>query len=138
MNVNDFQSQIPEGQDMLKVIFDRQTELMAKYHSIEEKNLNHFIPQGALDLHDPQHQQRLKDFAWRITEEIGEAMNCLKNKPWKQTHMMTDEVHYREELVDAVHFMVELLIHSGFDARSLTEMYLNKNAVNQFRIRSEY
>lgn len=123
---------------MLEVIFERQKQLMDKYHDIESKNLGYEAPQGVLDLHNPQHQQRLKDFAWRITEEIGEAMNCLKNKPWKQTHMPTDEVHYAEELVDAFHFMVELLIHSGFTAESLVAMYLDKNDVNLFRIRSQY
>lgn len=138
MNVNDFQNKAPEDQDLLKMIFERQATLMEKYHLVESKNLGYECPEGQLDLHDGKHQQRLKDFAWRITEELGEAMNCLKQKPWKNTHMMTDEVHYREELVDAVHFMVELLIHSGFTAESLAAMYMNKNDVNLFRIRSNY
>ena len=136
--MNDFNNEAPKDQDLLKMIFARQTQLMEKYHAIESKNLGYETPEGVLDLHDGKHQQRLKDFAWRITEEIGEAMNTLKNKPWKQTHMITDEVHYREELVDAVHFMVELLIHSGFTAESLAAMYMDKNDVNQFRIRSQY
>lgn len=138
MNVNDFNNEAPKDIDLLKMIFDRQKALMDKYHDIESKNLGTEQPAGVLNLNDPKHQQRLKDFAWRITEEIGEAMNTLKNKPWKTTHMLTDEVHYREELVDAFHFMVELLIHSGFDAESLAAMYLDKNDVNLFRIRSKY
>jgi len=137
VNVNDFENETPEG-DLLKVIFERQRMLMEKYHLIEESNLNTALPHAPLDLDDPKAQQRIKDFAWRITEELGEAMNCLKNKPWKVTHMVTDETHFLEELIDGVHFYVELLIMVGFDAESLTRMYLNKNDVNQFRIRSKY
>lgn len=137
VNVNDFSNERPEG-DMLEIIFKRQTELMEKYDPIEEKNLGHELPHGVFDLDNPQSQARIKDFAWRVTEEIGEAMNCLKNKPWKSTHMKTDEIHFREELIDGFHFYVEMLIHCGFDAESLLKMYLNKNDVNHFRIRSNY
>lgn len=137
MNVKDFDSQLPEG-DFLKAIFEKQHQLMEKYDPIESKNMGYQIPTGVLDLSDPKAQVRLKDFAWRITEEIGEAMNCLKNKPWKQTQMVTDETHYLEELVDGLHFYIELLIHSGFTPESLVKMYLNKSAVNEFRIRSQY
>jgi hypothetical protein len=49
---------------------------MEKYDPIEEKNLSHHIPHGVFNLDDPQSQQRFKDFAWRVTEELGEAMNC--------------------------------------------------------------
>lgn len=137
MNVNDFDNKTPVG-DLLKTIFSRQLELMEKYDPIEEGNLGHPIPHGKFDLNDRASQQRLKDFAWRITEELGEAMNCLKNKPWKQTPMITDETHFLEELVDGFHFYIELLIHAGFDAESLTRMYLDKSDVNKFRVRSAY
>lgn len=138
MNVNDFNNQAPKDVDLLKMVFDRQLDLMKKYHSIESRNLGIEQPEGILDINDPKHQARFKDFAWRVTEEIGEAMNCLKNKPWKQTHMPTDETHFREELVDAFHFMIELLIHAGFTAESLAAMYMDKGDVNLFRIRSQY
>lgn len=137
MNVNDFDNRLPDG-DLLKIIWARQEELVLKYEPIEEANLKTILPKGAFDLNDCRSQQRLKDFAWRITEELGEAMNCLKNKPWKVTQMTTDETHYREELVDALHFFIELLMHSGFEPESLTRMYLNKSDVNRFRIRSRY
>ena len=137
MNVNDAEKEKIEG-DMLEMIFKRQKELMKKYEKIEDDNgllQTSFVP---VDLNDRFGQARLKDFAWRITEELGEAMNCLKNKPWKQTHMMTDATHYCEEIVDAFHFFIELCILSGFDAIDLTEMYLKKSQVNKFRQRSKY
>lgn len=143
MNVNDFKSELPEGKDLLKLIFEKQFDLMVKYHPIEENNLGFKIPSvdkmgEGLDINSTLVQYRIKDFMWRITEELGEAANTLKNKPWKNTHMVVDETHYLEEVIDAVHFLVELLIMNGFTPESLTTMYLNKNAVNQFRQRSNY
>lgn len=137
MNVNDAEKEQVVG-DKLEAIFQRQKELMEKYHKIEKANgllQTEFVP---VNIDAAAGQARLKDFAWRITEELGEAMNCLKNKPWKQTQMETDRTHYEEEIIDAFHFFIELCILSGFDANSLTEMYLAKSQVNKFRQRSKY
>lgn len=137
VNVKDVEVEFPEG-DMLENVFSRQRELMETYHHIERKNGLLQTEDVPVDLHSAQGQARLKDFAWRVTEEIGEAMNCLKNKPWKQTQMLTDEVHYIEELVDAFHFFVELCILSGLSAEDLFRMYFSKSEVNKFRQRSQY
>ncbi|MDE2098833.1 MAG: hypothetical protein KGL39_16390 [Patescibacteria group bacterium] len=123
---------------MLRIIFGRQRNLMAKYEGIEESNgllQTHDIP---VDLNSAKGQARLKDFAWRVTEELGEAMNCLKNKPWKQSQMLTDIDHYLEEIADAFHFFVELCILSGIDAEKLYDLYFRKSEVNHFRQRSNY
>ena len=111
---------------------------MVKYHAIEVTN-GHKVPQKVpVNLHDRHDQQYLKDFAWRITEEIGEAMNTLKNKPWKQSELTTDVDHFKEELIDGFHFYVELLILTGFSPRDLFETYFLKSEVNKFRQRSDY
>jgi len=123
---------------MLEAIFERQKELIEKYHPIEKKNGLLITEDMPVNLNDAKGQQRLKDFAWRVTEEIGEAMNCLKNKPWKQTQMETDVEHYYEELVDAFHFFVELCIISGLTAKDLCDIYFKKSEVNKFRQRSGY
>jgi dimeric dUTPase (all-alpha-NTP-PPase superfamily) len=100
---------------LLEAIFNRQRELIFKYHDIEEKGFGHPIPRGdndfALDLDDPQCQFRLKDFAWRVTEEITEATEAFEFR---------EQDHFEEELVDALHFLVELLIYSGFKPKDLT------------------
>jgi len=137
MNVNDAEKEAITG-DLLEAIFIRQKELMKKYHIIEASQGLLQTTDVPVNINDRLGQARLKDFAWRITEELGEAMNCLKNKPWKQTHMETDRTHYEEEIVDAFHFFIELCILSGFNAQSLTEMYLKKSQVNKFRQRSQY
>jgi dimeric dUTPase (all-alpha-NTP-PPase superfamily) len=126
------------GKDRLAILFERQHQLMSKYHLIEAKNGCLTTDEVPVNIQTCLGQQRLKDFAWRVTEEIGEAMNCLKNKPWKQSNMETDEMHYKEEIIDAAHFFIELCILSGIEADDLFRIYLEKNEVNKFRQRSNY
>jgi hypothetical protein len=127
-----------ESEDLLKMIFCRQLDLMEKYHPIERKNGGLQTEDVPVDLQSYTGQARLKDFAWRITEELGEAMNCLKMKSWKTTPMDTDVDHYKEELADAFHFFVELCILSGIGAHELFQLYFRKSEVNRFRQGSGY
>lgn len=76
--------------------------------------------------------------SWRVVEKLGVAMNCLKNKPWKTTHMATDKSNFLFEVIQFNHTLFALLSNVGFTAKTLTQVYLNKNAVNQFRIESQY
>lgn len=121
------------NEDLLRMIFNRQAELMHRFDIIEDQNIGP-IPHGVFDLNDRAAQRRLKEFAWRITEEVGEAMNCLKNNPWKQTLKPTDEIHFFEELIDGFHFYIEMLIHCGFTPESLVAAYMDKSDVNLQRI----
>jgi len=137
MNIQDVTLKKKRG-DKLDLIFKRQNELLKKYHDIEKKN-DIWVPDKLpLDLNDCRSQYRIKDFLWRITEELGEAGNCLKNKPWKVTQIETDQEHFVEELMDAVHFLIELLIMIGLSADDLFEFYYKKSEVNKFRQRSNY
>ena len=144
MNITDvefvkhLQQNEEESEDMLDQIFRKQMDLMMKYHEIEKRNGCLITPDVPVDLHSHLGQHRLKDFAWRITEELGEAMSCLKNKPWKATPMATDIQHYKEEIADAFHFFVELCILSGISSNDLFEIYMKKNVVNTFRQGSGY
>jgi len=148
VNVNDFSELDLENVvndysngsgDYLEAMFTRQGELMAKYEEIEKKNGANVVEPfqfGELDLRNV--QARLKECAYRVVEELSEATNCLKNKPWKQDAVATDEVHYKEELADTFHFFLELLIVSGFDAKEFASYYFRKAEVNKFRQNSGY
>jgi len=139
MNVTDFEDvEIPEG-DMLAGIFVAQQELIDKYHEIEyERGALVVDPEQFGDLDVRYVQWRIKDLAYRTVEELSEATNCLKNKPWKQTEMVTDKVHFYEELIDALHFFVELCITAGMTAEDVARVYHRKHAVNKFRQESNY
>lgn len=139
MNVLDMESvELPEG-DLLRTIFEGQKELIAKYHEIEKRRGALVVDPsqfGSLDYRFV--QWRIKDLAYRTVEELSEATNTLKNKPWKQSEVETDRVHFYEELADAFHFFIELCITAGMDAEDLALIYHRKHAVNEFRQRSNY
>ena len=216
MNINDFKAptEYPQG-GYLEAIFERQAELMVKYHPIEERNGLLQTPDCPVNIHDSKGQARLKDFAWRITEEITEAteardvldhyehyleemidalhfmveqqilaglspesyrpeglktdlldylmgygnlyvmgmkpateyhiiekvglaMNCLKNKPWKQSQMMTDEDKFYGYMKESLLMLLAVLVRAGLTATEVYGLYFCKNEVNKFRQRSNY
>lgn len=210
--------------DRLYAIFQRQQELWDKYHHIEVESGARISEHFPVNLHDRRDQLQIKDYAWRVIEEVGEAIdasktkdhyqeelvdglhflteltilvgmdwnqiipdgspvkatdhledlviraqdtteavfgldssetilphlvsrlvvelgmmcNCLKNKPWKQSMMMTDEAAFYGRLREVWGIYVALLVNSGLDAEGITDTYLRKSQVNKFRQRSQY
>ena len=74
-----------------------------------------------------------------IGQPIGDAMNKLKNKPWKQTHMVTDKEAFKNCLLCAWLGFFRVL-HNVFDlsAKDIFTLYFKKSEVNKFRIKSKY
>lgn len=97
--------------DMLVAIFNQQRSHMEVYAEIEDENGLLQTPDIPVSLQDKFGQARLKDFAWRITEEIGEALNDLYLDP--------DSRSYFEELSDVTHFLTEFTILAGFQPSDL-------------------
>lgn len=62
--------------DMLEAIFGRQNELMIKYHDIELRSGLMQTEDCPVNLDDKRGQARIKDYAWRVTEELGEALDA--------------------------------------------------------------
>lgn len=94
MNISDIQIDYEqyEGQDLLRVVFARQRELMNLYK----------IP--ALDLDIPADQQIIRAMAWSVVEEAGEALEVYYGSK--------DKEHLGDEVADMMHFYIELLIMS--------------------------
>ena len=117
MNVDDIKEDViptpTTEKDRLSLIFERQTMLMGQYHHIEKASGLMQSEAVPVPIHDKYGQARLKDFAWRVTEEITEATAALTDDGLK--------THFIEELSDALHFLIELLILSGFSADLLTD-----------------
>ena len=91
-----------------------------------------------LDLNDPSCQDLLRTMSYRVIEALGDGMNRLKLKPWKTTAQLTDLEEYKKSISRFFLAFIDFAKASGFTARTMTAMYLNKNAVNQFRIRTNY
>lgn len=213
MNIKDVENpELPE-EDLLVVMFEYQKQLMEKYHKIEAMNgllIHEHIP---VKIESPSGQHRLKDFMWRVTEELGEAMsssseehlkeeladafhflielcilsditveeihefrkkftaddlipdlplymkswvskptelcfeiilcltkagNTLKQRPWKQTHQLTDIPKYKFHICEAFCCFTTLCEYYDIDSNELYMLYFRKNKVNQFRIKSKY
>ena len=94
--------------DMQTAIFNRQKELMAKYHHIEARSGLLQTEDCPVNLDDRRGQARIKDFSWRVMEELGEALDAKSH---------TD--HYQEELIDGLHFLTELTILAGRDYNTI-------------------
>lgn len=199
MNINDVVEEFV-FEDSWKPIFDRQRELMEKYHGIESANGLLQTKDIPVDINCRFGQARLKDFAWRITEELAESWeaecngdrhhareecadalhfmvelcilsgldpevltppsklvrpeddimcwacvfelgmlcNCLKNKPWKQTHVLTDKGKYATQLMKAFEVLCVYAGYLGMDGAMLYIYYFKKSEVNKFRQRSQY
>lgn len=99
------------GNDMLEQIFNEQRSHMEKYAEIEENNGLLQTPDIPVDLQDRFGQARLKDFAWRITEEMGEALDEVATGGPKED--------YYEEMSDVLHFLTEFTILAGYAPQDL-------------------
>lgn len=117
MNINHATTEEIKG-DKLQAIFTRQKSLMGKYHDIELKSGLLQTEDCPVNLDDKRGQARIKDFSWRVTEELGEALDARSNKD-----------HYQEELIDGLHFLTELTILAGKDYHNIlpegTALYHN-------------
>jgi len=128
MNVNDVELEtIDPKEDRLKLIFERQKFLMEKYSPIEKKKgVGHGILPAVFSIDDARCQYVLKDYAWRVTEEIAEASES------------TDLVHSQEEVADAIHFYVEMMLLAGIGFDEFSEEFSNLPQVVNFSFDEDY
>lgn len=199
MNIHDISEVVNDGRPIVEQIFDAQRKLMEKYHGIEIANGLRLDTSVPVDINSHKGQYVIKDFCWRVTEELmeseeayangdivhareeaadalhflselcilsgmgcsdislvghsgdifsdeaydviyhlGMAANCLKNKPWKQSQMLTDKVRYRSNITIAYISMGRVFSALELDEKGIFDFYFKKNKVNQFRQRSKY
>lgn len=75
---------------------------------------------------------------WDITYIYGLGMNCLKNKPWKQSQVLTDKPLFEKYMLEGYKKLLFFLVEAGMSADLIYNLYCKKNEVNQFRQRSKY
>lgn len=130
MNIHDFQAPA-FNENWLDEIFEKQTNLILKYQEIED------MPDWPMSIHTRVSQKWIKDFLWRVTEEMGESFEAYVNLGQETTDLALMQAHLThniEELIDALHFLVELLILVGKDANWARELLKNKNEGIQLNI----
>lgn len=77
-------------------------------------------------------------YHWYIVYHLGLAANCLKNKPWKQTAVPTDDSKYRSHLLDAWSWIQRLWAELGCDRADMLNLYERKWGVNKWRQDTKY
>lgn len=108
MNINDVTENIEVPENIWDAIFEKQIELAKKYSEIE--GMGDLLYTVENNINTAKGQKWIKDFAWRFTEELAEAYEAKDE----------DEEHYAEELIDALHFLVEMTIIAGYDEKIVT------------------
>jgi len=193
VNISDIEAEHEVPENVMKAIFEKQMDLALKYKDIED--MGDLLETTKNNINTAKGQKWIKDFSWRVTEEICEALeakpvskehyleeitdalhfltelsiiagydeqivdvifphenknemycvyflgimcNTLKNKPWKQTQMLTDRPKFEKYLRSAWRELIGIYYASEYTMNDIYIIYMKKHGVNQFRIRSKY
>lgn len=98
---------------ILSDLFSAQEKLMKKFKEIEQ------LPDPPLPLHAQKAQRIMKDFAWRVTEELCESFYAWSLSDDREVCRS----NALEELSDATHFMIELMIFAGITASQFVSRF---------------
>lgn len=112
--------------------FSKPTSLIDE---VEEEVLA-YVPGGRL--YSPLLLSASKSCLWDVTYALNISRNCLKNKPWKQTGVMTNESLYQSKLIEAFIYMMGYWARLGLNSETVYYLYFKKNKINCFRISSKY
>jgi len=109
VNIQDSEDLKKVDEPWLDFLLDRQHELVEKYKEIEG------MPDLPMDINTKETQIWIKDFLWRVTEELMEAYEAL---------LKGNIDHYLEELSDALHFYIELYILLDYKPYYMNDNFL--------------
>lgn len=112
--------------DRLEEIFDLQRKLQTESFGYDPVTM--------------EGEERTQFIMWNVlalTDELHEALAEVGWKPWA-TSRHVNETRLQGELVDALHFLVNLCLAAGMSAEDLHEGYLDKRHRNAKRQEEGY
>lgn len=113
VSVNEIKNVENIPDNILKEMFTKQKELAMKYVEIE--GMGNLFEKTNTNVDTLEGQIWLKDFLYRTIEEVGESFEViLLNQHWNNIPDI-DKIHYAEELIDALHFFLELCLIAGYN-----------------------
>ena len=115
--------------DKLDTLIKDQTKLMERLGVLK-------LPSSQLGRHSNNFDHLTADTmttSFALLDEVHEFARELNWKPWKKTKKEVDLRKVQLELIDAFHFMLELMIIWGLDANQIFELYQSKLAENHKR-----
>jgi dUTPase-like protein len=121
---------------MLGMIVDMQKTILERFYKVDELTLD-------------QRDARTHEFLTAIVAEVGEIYNgenlpdkkgayAIKWKSWKTQSDNGDPEYVKTELIDILHFTIELLILWGCDSKEIFARYMNKARENHTRYDNKY
>lgn len=111
-------------------------ENLANYFDIDYKKVCSYTP-GFHSISEQTHDAEAT-ILWQVTYQINIARNLLKNRPWKQTQVMSKELDYQEAVVKSFLMYLGFLAINGFTPSSLFELFYRKQQLNLWRQNSGY
>jgi hypothetical protein len=120
------------------------TDKWKKMFSLQEENMRvleerDVLPPWPIDLTTKNGQRMIKEIINDCHGELWEATYTLKNKVHKmQDDTDFDREHYKEELMDALAYLLETCILSGFDAEEMFSEFSRKNRIVKERFENGY
>lgn len=107
--------------DHLREIFDLQLRLQTRLYGADPASFR-----------EDQFADYVRMNVLAVTDELHEALAETGWKPWATSRHLNREA-YKKELVDALHFFVNLCLVAGITAPELAAAYYEKNAKNHVR-----
>ena len=117
MNILDYKSDEFNKDTWLNEVYEKQLNVAKKYKDIER------LPGWPLSIDAKSSQVVFKDFLYRISEELSESYETVVDPATKVFDDNGLELHAVEELADALHFYLELLIYVGIGPERLNNWY---------------
>jgi hypothetical protein len=101
--------------------FDKFNQYAPGFHSLSPTHINNGIY-----------------LMWQVIYQLNCARNLLKNRPWKQTQVMSKELDYQEAVVKAFILYLGYLGLNGFDQKSIYVLMFKKQRLNLWRQKTGY
>lgn len=127
--------------DIGVIFHNNATDLIKWYENMDSETLmdyNTKLLEGGRYFNHVEYSVNYPYLLWKITHHLNIARNFLKNKPWKQSQVMTQELKYQAELVKAFIYFCGYLGWIGMDSKEVFYIYFKKNHINLFRQKSKY
>lgn len=106
---------------MLELIFERQSLLQRESFGIDPFRMD-----------EETRSQYIRDMVLAATDELHEALNEAGWKPWATSRHLNREA-FIGELVDVLHFVVNLALVAGCTAEEFQDRYMEKADRNKLR-----
>lgn len=124
----------PSMPDLLATMFEQQKQHMGVYGTAFPAD----VRERAKALWRRETHVRVREFAGYTVEELYEAINLLKAKPWKKSFRPPDRDKFMEEIADMWHFLIEMHIIAGITPEEIFQAYFRKTAINVERQNGNY